>query len=159
MALAPFKEQVYGIDSEIRFCSISLSFRKEGCIRSLFWSVPMKSLFLSAVQSAISFFAISAGFVSAYGRAPITPSVDLRDAPRKLLHATEIIPVRPGAMTLAYPKWIGNEHRIGTDRTASGPVYYCSSGWSSNSHADAEGTRPDRPLRLPHHGSARSYFH
>ncbi|MGA8730724.1 MAG: hypothetical protein WB608_18360, partial [Terracidiphilus sp.] len=113
MALAPFKEQVYGIDSEIRFCSISLSFRKEGCIRSLFWSVPMKSLFLSAVQSAISFFAISAGFVSAYGQAPITPSVDLRDAPRKLLHATEIIPVRPGAMTLAYPKWIGNEHELG----------------------------------------------
>ena len=29
MALAPFKEQDYGIDSEIRFCSIYLSFRKE----------------------------------------------------------------------------------------------------------------------------------
>jgi len=41
MALAPFNEQDYGIDSEIRFCSISLSFRKGGCIRSLLWSVPV----------------------------------------------------------------------------------------------------------------------
>ena len=64
----------------------------------------MKSLFLSAVQSAILFFGISAGFVSAYGQAPITLSVDLRDAPRKILHADEIISVRPGATTLAYPK-------------------------------------------------------
>ena len=62
---------------------------------------------------SLLFFGISAGFVSAYGQAPITLSVDLRDAPRKLLDATEIIPVHPDAMTLAYPKWIGNEHEFG----------------------------------------------
>jgi hypothetical protein len=56
------------------------------------------------------FFGILVGCDAAHGLAPISLSVDLRDAPRKLLHATEIIPVRPGAMTLAYPKWIGNEH-------------------------------------------------
>ena len=73
----------------------------------------MKSLFLSVIRSIIFIFTVSVGCVSAYGQAPITLSVDLRDAPRKLLHATEIIPVRPGAMTLAYPKWIGNEHEFG----------------------------------------------
>jgi hypothetical protein len=73
----------------------------------------MKSLFISAVQSTMVFFGILVACDAAYGLAPISLSVDLRDAPRKLLHATEIIPVRPGAMTLAYPKWIGNEHELG----------------------------------------------
>ena len=40
----------------------------------------------------------------------ITLSVDLRDAPRKLLHAKEILAVEPGPLTLAFPQWIGNEH-------------------------------------------------
>ncbi len=73
----------------------------------------MKSLFLSAVRPTIFFLGIAVACVSVYGQGPITLSVDLRDAPRKLLHADEIIPVRPGAMTLAYPKWIGNEHELG----------------------------------------------
>ena len=42
--------------------------------------------------------------------APIRLSVDLTDAPQKILHATEIIPVTPGELTLAYPKWIPGEH-------------------------------------------------
>ena len=37
-------------------------------------------------------------------------SVDLRDAPRKLLHSKEILAVEPGPLTLAFPEWIGNEH-------------------------------------------------
>jgi len=37
-------------------------------------------------------------------------SVDLRDAPRKLLHTTEILFVEPGPLTLAFPEWIRNEH-------------------------------------------------
>ncbi|MGA7158812.1 MAG: M61 family peptidase [Acidobacteriaceae bacterium] len=41
---------------------------------------------------------------------PITLSVDLTDAPRKILHATETIPVEPGPMTLVYPEWIPGEH-------------------------------------------------
>ena len=40
----------------------------------------------------------------------INLSVDLRDAPRKLLHTTEILPVQPGPLTLAFPEWIRNEH-------------------------------------------------
>jgi predicted metalloprotease with PDZ domain len=42
--------------------------------------------------------------------APITLSVDLTDAPRKVLHATEVMPVSPGPLTLVYPKWIPGEH-------------------------------------------------
>jgi predicted metalloprotease with PDZ domain len=41
---------------------------------------------------------------------PLSLSVDLRDAPRKLLHATEILPVQNGPLTLAFPEWIRNEH-------------------------------------------------
>ena len=37
---------------------------------------------------------------------PITLAVDLTDAPRKILHAQETIPVQPGPLTLVYPKWI-----------------------------------------------------
>ena len=73
----------------------------------------MKQLFLSVVRSIIFIFTVSVGCVSVYGQAPVTLTVDLRDAPRKLLHATEIIPVHSGAMALAYPKWLGNEHEPG----------------------------------------------
>jgi predicted metalloprotease with PDZ domain len=40
----------------------------------------------------------------------IAISVDLTDAPRKMLHAAEIMPVTPGPLTLVYPKWIPGEH-------------------------------------------------
>src|SRR5277367_2358038 len=42
--------------------------------------------------------------------APITLSVDLTDASRKILHATEVMPVTPGPLTVVYPKWIPGEH-------------------------------------------------
>jgi predicted metalloprotease with PDZ domain len=42
--------------------------------------------------------------------AAITMMVDLRDAPRKLYHAVEVIPVTPGPLTLAYPQWLPAEH-------------------------------------------------
>jgi len=73
----------------------------------------MKLLFLRTVRSILFIVTFSVGCVSAYGQEPITLSVDLRDAPLKLLHATEIIPVHPGPMTFAYPRWIGNEHEPG----------------------------------------------
>lgn len=40
----------------------------------------------------------------------ITLSVDLTDAPRKLIHSAETLTVTPGPLTLAYPKWIPGEH-------------------------------------------------
>ena len=40
----------------------------------------------------------------------IALSVNLTDAPRKLIHATETMAVVPGPLTLVYPKWIPGEH-------------------------------------------------
>ncbi len=41
---------------------------------------------------------------------PIRLTVDVTDAPRRILHAEETLPVKPGAQTLVYPKWIPGEH-------------------------------------------------
>jgi predicted metalloprotease with PDZ domain len=51
-----------------------------------------------------------ASLAAAAQTAPITLHVDLTDAPRKILHSTETIPVQPGPLTLVYPKWIPGEH-------------------------------------------------
>jgi predicted metalloprotease with PDZ domain len=37
-------------------------------------------------------------------------SADLREAPRRIFHARLELPVRPGPLTLLYPKWIPGEH-------------------------------------------------
>src|SRR5271155_5743294 len=37
-------------------------------------------------------------------------AVDATQAPQKILHATEAIPVHAGALTLYYPEWIPGEH-------------------------------------------------
>jgi predicted metalloprotease with PDZ domain len=42
--------------------------------------------------------------------------VDLTDAPRNIYHAQLRIPVKPGAITLVFPKWIPGNHR------PSGPI-------------------------------------
>jgi predicted metalloprotease with PDZ domain len=53
------------------------------------------------------------GHAAASAKPPILLKVDLRDAPRKLLHVTEIIPAESGPMTLAYPQWIPAVHQAG----------------------------------------------
>jgi predicted metalloprotease with PDZ domain len=62
---------------------------------SFYRTLPLAALFAATVASA---------------QAPITLSVDLTDAPRRILHSVETIPVTLGAMTLVYPKWIPGEH-------------------------------------------------
>ena len=56
----------------------------------------------------LSFF-VGLGFATAQ-TLPIQLSVDLTDAPRRILHATETMPVTSGPLTLVYPKWIPGEH-------------------------------------------------
>lgn len=42
---------------------------------------------------------------------PIVLVLDAREAPRNILHVSETLPVvKPGPLTLAYPKWIPGEH-------------------------------------------------
>ena len=40
----------------------------------------------------------------------ITVALDATEAPRKIFHARLTIPVKPGTVTLYYPKWIPGEH-------------------------------------------------
>jgi len=41
---------------------------------------------------------------------PARIAVDLRDAPRYIFHAEISLPVKPGPMTVVYPKWIPGDH-------------------------------------------------
>jgi predicted metalloprotease with PDZ domain len=41
---------------------------------------------------------------------PVRIAVDLRDSPRHVFHAKLKFPVKPGPLTLVYPKWIQGEH-------------------------------------------------
>jgi len=52
----------------------------------------------------------------AWAAGPIVLQVDLREAGRHLFHGHEVIPVKPGPLTLYYPKWIPGEH------SPSGPL-------------------------------------
>jgi predicted metalloprotease with PDZ domain len=56
------------------------------------------------------FAVLAAGAALASAQTPITLAVDLTDAPRKVLHSVETIPVQPGPLTLVYPEWIPGEH-------------------------------------------------
>jgi len=47
----------------------------------------------------------------ANAQAPERLRVDATDAPRNILHATLTIPVKPGPLTLVYPKWLPGNHR------------------------------------------------
>lgn len=48
--------------------------------------------------------------LTAQNNRPIRITLDLTDAPRKLLHAQMSIPVQPGPVTLVFPEWIPGEH-------------------------------------------------
>lgn len=54
--------------------------------------------------------AVSSAVAATQPIRPITISVDLTDAPRKLLRAHLVIPVEPGPLTLVYPQWLPGEH-------------------------------------------------
>ena len=63
------------------------------------------------IRCAGAALAVAAGGSVAMAQtAPITLSVDLTDAPRKILHAVEVMPVTAGPLTVVYPKWIPGEH-------------------------------------------------
>ena len=50
-------------------------------------------------------FIVFAAAASASSPVPMSLTVDARDAPRRLLHSEQLIPVRPGPLTLVYPRW------------------------------------------------------
>src|ERR1035437_6962711 len=58
----------------------------------------------------LAFAAATAALAQGSPAREITLSVDLTDAPRKLIHATESMAVAAGPLTLVYPEWIPGEH-------------------------------------------------
>src|SRR5271165_2122306 len=55
------------------------------------------------------FLGAKAGLAQA-GPAPVRIDVDLRDAVKHIFRAKLEFPVKPGPLTLVYPKWIQGEH-------------------------------------------------
>src|SRR5580692_4783230 len=70
--------------------------------------LPLKSHLLPSLL--IAFSALSVVPLHAQTPEPIHVTVDVTDAPRKILHAQLSIPVAPGPLTLLYAKWIPGEH-------------------------------------------------
>jgi predicted metalloprotease with PDZ domain len=72
------------------------------------------ALVLSALWVLVSVPGPVAGGLSRTGAAIAAPAVTLKvdatEAPRRLFRAHEVIPARPGPLTLSYPKWIPGEH-------------------------------------------------
>ncbi|HJP95233.1 MAG TPA: hypothetical protein VJ875_24995 [Pyrinomonadaceae bacterium] len=63
---------------------------------------------------AVLFFCATVS--AAFAQTAITLNVDATNAARNMLHTELTIPVRPGPLTLFYPKWIPGEH------TPTGPI-------------------------------------
>jgi predicted metalloprotease with PDZ domain len=57
---------------------------------------------------AVLLFFINVSF--ALAQSPMTLNVDATDAARNIIHTRLRIPVKPGPLTLFYPKWIPGEH-------------------------------------------------
>src|SRR5262245_1320688 len=63
---------------------------------------------IRTLHIAVILFFINVSF--ALAQTPITLDVDATDAARNLIHSKLRIPVKPGPLTLFYPKWIPGEH-------------------------------------------------
>ncbi|TLY59699.1 MAG: M61 family peptidase, partial [Gammaproteobacteria bacterium] len=65
---------------------------------------------LTHLKPSLASLALLAAAAGVAAAPPITLEVDARDVTRAIQHAHLVIPVHPGPLTLAYPKWIPGEH-------------------------------------------------
>jgi len=65
---------------------------------------------LTHLKLSLALTALLAAAAGVAAPPPITLEVDARDVTRAIQHAHLVIPVHPGPLTLAYPKWIPGEH-------------------------------------------------
>src|SRR5215831_17489441 len=63
-----------------------------------------------AILIVVAIAATSGGARAQQASRPVKLEVDLREAPRRIYHARMEFSVRPGPLTLVYPKWIPGEH-------------------------------------------------
>ena len=71
---------------------------------------------MNALRACLSFlllqlFVCSAASLRAQDSVTINLTVDATHVAEKILHSRMVIPVKPGPLTLYYPKWIPGEHQ------------------------------------------------
>ena len=66
----------------------------------------MKAIRIVSIAALLFLINVSAAFA----QPPMTLSVNATDAARNVIHSMLRIPVKPGPLTLFYPKWIPGEH-------------------------------------------------
>src|SRR5271165_2204767 len=66
--------------------------------------------FRSAIFVVLSGLLVISGSQAQSAAEPVKIAVDLRDVAKHLFHAQLVFPVKPGPLTLVYPKWIQGEH-------------------------------------------------
>src|SRR5579871_5157555 len=70
----------------------------------------MRTFRWTALGFAVAILGIAADAAAQQSAKPVKLEVDLRDAARRIYHAKMEFPVKPGPLTLVYPKWIPGEH-------------------------------------------------
>lgn len=70
----------------------------------------------AGILAGLGLLLVTAEVAPAQSGAPPRLTVDAADAPQQILHARLTLPVRPGPMTLVYPRWLPGDHG------PSGPV-------------------------------------
>src|SRR5690349_21631299 len=65
---------------------------------------------MRAKRSGFILFILLASVSAALAQTTITLNADATDAARNIIHNKLTLPVRPGPLTLFYPKWIPGEH-------------------------------------------------
>src|ERR1700742_1628730 len=65
---------------------------------------------LTRLLGAVAFLACGAGVNAQAPAGPVALTVTLPDPGQKLLYVEESMPVKPGPLTLYYPKWIPGDH-------------------------------------------------
>src|ERR1700744_2475182 len=83
---------------------------------------------LTRLLGAVAFLACGAGVNARAPAGPVALTVTLPDPGQKLLYVEESMPVKPGPVTLYYPKWIPGDHSpdgeiekvLGLEFTAAG---------------------------------------
>ena len=83
--------------------------------------LPRRGTLMNSIRFRLSILvfevvALGVAALPAQSRPTITLTVDATQAPEKMLHTRMVMPVKPGPLTLYYPKWIPGAHG------PSGPV-------------------------------------
>ena len=69
-----------------------------------------KTVLFAMTAAIFAMTVVSGGVKAQQASKPVKLEVDLREAARRIYHAKMEFPVKPGLLTLVYPKWIPGDH-------------------------------------------------